>query len=215
MWRCVPSKSRGEPRTLVDNVVPYALKELEARWPHGPGRFRMEFRDAKRIVARVQYIEVAPAHEGGGLRYTKGRRAGPRIVPPPRQPYAPAPRDLLVRPTAATATLTKETSTSAAGSGSRDPFITPKPPPPSDYRHMLHATAGWITHPRGVPLPQGYVFAENSEGAAVVVPEHRLTNDYVEALTPSGVVYYAWNPPPAPVVESPKRPGVGAKKPRR
>lgn len=223
MWRCLPSKSRGEPRTLVDNVVPHAVVALEGRWPHGPGRFRLEFRDAKRIVARVEYIEVAPAHEGGALRHTKGRRAGPRIVPPPRHPHAPAPVDLLVKPTPTTATLAKTSSLPVGSSGSRDPFLVPKPPPPG-YFPMFHATAGWITHPKGVAPPSGYDFAENSLREAVIVPRHLLPIDYVESQTRRGVVVYVWNPPPEPppVEKKPlSKSAIGAKstlppkKPRR
>jgi len=85
IWRVKPKETgRGEHRELVDTVK--ALRwEYVWQYRHpGPGRYRCEFRDARRQIVKVQYINAMPREQGGGIVPTKGRYRPPkRTVPPP------------------------------------------------------------------------------------------------------------------------------------
>lgn len=192
VWRCLPNEGRGERRTLLDNVLPEAVDALLRAWPHGAGRFRLEFRDKARAVVGARYVNIAHPHEGGSIQPTQGRKQGPRKVPPPRSLHAPAPVGPLVPPAQEPQSLQAETKKKP-----RDPFKPPHPLPPG-FMPMLHATADWTSIAEGQPLPAGYAYAQCSTGAWVVVPVDWITSDYAPSTSQSGRRDFVWDPPKAP-----------------
>ena len=108
IWRVVPGEGRGEHRQLLDNVVPAALFAVRMAWPYGPGRFRLEHRDDKRALAKVEYVDVPDAHGKLVPKPSTGRKAKPRVVGPPRAATTPAPSRPLKTPTTMQRRLERE-----------------------------------------------------------------------------------------------------------
>lgn len=86
IWRLTrKAVGRGDHRKLVDNV---SFERWDLFWSYknpGPGRYRIEFRDAKRAIVKVLHANQMPPQQGGQLVYTQGRTRPPgkRKVPPP------------------------------------------------------------------------------------------------------------------------------------
>jgi hypothetical protein len=86
IWRLIrKAVGRGDHRKLVDNV---GFERWDLFWSYknpGPGRYRVEFRDAKRAIVKVLHANQMPPQQGGQLVYTQGRTRPPgkRKVPPP------------------------------------------------------------------------------------------------------------------------------------
>lgn len=78
IWRVKPKETgRGEHRELVDTVK--ALRwEYVWQYRHpGPGRYRCEFRDARRQIVKVQYINAMPREQEEGSCPPRGATARP------------------------------------------------------------------------------------------------------------------------------------------
>lgn len=85
VWRVTPKPGgRGEHRKLIDTVH---AKQWEHIWQYrhpGPGRYRLEFRDDRRQIAKVEYVNALPLDQGGLVVKTQGRhRPSKRAIPPP------------------------------------------------------------------------------------------------------------------------------------
>lgn len=130
LWRVVPKKGRGEHRTLADNV---RVDHWEDVWNYrhpGAGRYRIEFRDARRAIVKVEYANVPDPRSTERIVYTTGRVRRPqRTVPPPSRAWeprpeprpAPPPRSPKPEPKAATASRPSQ-----GGSPLRPPHEAPQ-----------------------------------------------------------------------------------------
>lgn len=87
IWRVTPKQGgRGEHRKLVDNVHFAQWEYVWQRRHPGAGRYRIEFRDARRLIAKVEYVNALSPEQGGQVIRTEGRyRPSKRTVPPPVQ----------------------------------------------------------------------------------------------------------------------------------
>lgn len=75
---------RGEHHTLIDSVKAAGWEHVWQYRHPGPGRYRCEFRDARRQVVKVEYVNAMPREQGGRIVPTRGRYRPPkRTVPPP------------------------------------------------------------------------------------------------------------------------------------
>lgn len=141
-WRVLPKKGRGEHRTLADNVQYDGWEEIWCRRPLAPGRYRIEFRDARRAIVRVQYANVPDPRSGERPYFTTGRARRPqRIVPSARPAWEPRPAP---RPASA-ARPTKPGPQAAAAA--RPTRVTPphRPPgvAPSGMQWRLRQKGDW------------------------------------------------------------------------
>lgn len=213
IWRCLPNESRGERRVPVDNIVPEDLEAVASRWPHGPGRFRLEYRDAKRAVVHARYFLVPAAHEGRRIVETHGRmKKSARRLPPPRRADDPPPVEALASRAPMAPGAPVQASNPGQGAAQLvDPFL-PEVAPPEGFMAFLHATAGWTTYRANRFPPEGYVHVRCSAGVWVVVPEGRVVAPYTPQRTAEGEKVYVWAPPPKPQTPPAKRP---ASQPKR
>jgi hypothetical protein len=87
-WCILPKakKGRGEHRTLTDNVQYDGWQNIWTRRPPAPGRYRIEFRDARRAIVRVEYVNVPDPRSGAVPYFTHGRIRRPQRKIPPASP---------------------------------------------------------------------------------------------------------------------------------
>lgn len=187
VWRITPKQTgRGEHRELVDNVTVASWQFFWGRRHPGPGRYRLEFRDARRLIAKVQYVNALPPEQGGQVVHTQGRyRPSKRTVPPPvdawdsSTPNLKARRDAARRHSASNATPRSVTPKAAARSPSparHYPSLAPPGRSPNGLFWRLRKNGHWehVSWQQGLRLPD-YVLLllPNREYAFVWAPDGR------------------------------------------
>lgn len=179
-WRILPKKGRGEHRTLADHVQHEGWQELARHRPLGQGRYRVEFRDARRAIVEVRYMNVPDPRSGEPAYFTQGRYRRPqRKVPPARPAWEPrvAPPSPASRPATAAPTL-RPPGAAPEGmiwrrrqNGTWEPFDR-KRAIPENYHRL------WLADPRTFVLvysPQGtwpgYVRTTDKNGMPYLVSQ--------------------------------------------
>lgn len=153
LWRIEARKGRGEHRTLVDNVGFEDWQEVWIRRHPGAGRFRIEFRDARRAIVEVRYANVPDPRSSDRIDYTTGRVRRPqRTVPPPSRAWVPRTSP---SPAAPSRPTTTRTPVKAPASGARPPLDPPGAAPPHAY-WQLRKNGDWRLFDRDLPLPKNY-----------------------------------------------------------
>lgn len=182
MWRITPKQTgRGEHRELVDNVTVGNWTYFWQRRHPGPGRYRLEFRDERRFIAKVQYANALPPEQGGQILYTQGRHRPPkRTVPPPVDAWDSSTPNLEER---------REAARQRVGSNT-----VPRPTPSKPAGSSLPQQ-----HPPLVPpsrAPQGYHWRLRKNGRWVPISwqEGLQLSGYALLLLPSREYVFAWAP---------------------
>ena len=181
IWRVTPKVGgRGEHRKLVDNVQYAHWSALWQQRPPGAGRYRLEFRDARRQIAKVEYVNVQSPQMGGHVIPTKGRyRPSKRTVPPPVAAWDPSTPNLEQREEAARQEALRRRKAPSA----------PATPPQSTARSYPPLT------PPG-PLAQGMFWRLRQNGTWEAIPGERgrgLAN-YVLLYLPRGEYIFVYSP---------------------
>lgn len=139
-WKILAKKGRGEHRTLADHVQYEGWKELARHRPLAQGRYRVEFRDARRAIVKVQYLNVPDPRSGDGPYFTEGRyRRSQRKIPPARPAWEPraAPTSPATRPAAVQA-------------------LQPPAPAPEGMIWRRRKNGTWEVYDRRSPIPENY-----------------------------------------------------------
>lgn len=169
LWRVVPKKGRGEHRTLADNVH---AEHWDDVWDHrhpGAGRYRIEFRDARRAIVKVEYANVPDPRSRERIVYTTGRVRRPqRTVPPPSKAWEPRPEP---RPTAP-ARPTKpgpQGVTAARPSQKTYPPLRPPHVAPKGMQWRLRQKGNWELFDVRREIPKGCSELRTPEGEFILV----------------------------------------------
>lgn len=176
VWRIIPKQEgRGEHRKLIDNLIPAGWEHFWTQRDPGTGRYRVEFRDARRAIVRVLYFIKLPRREGGRVIATKGRRRPPkRKVPPPVAGWDPdAPRA-----TAPEASDGAPTPVQSPQKPRPRPSLTPPGKAPEGTCWRLRKSGKWDLINPTVPLTAAYVclllqIGEHHEYIFVYAPKRR------------------------------------------
>lgn len=151
-WRVLPKKGRGEHRTLADNVQYDGWEHIWTRRPPAPGRYRMEYRDARRAIVRVRYVNVPDPRTGEAPYFTEGRARRPqRTVPPASpawQPKAPPP--------AASSGRSTPARTATAPAATTYPPLRPPSAAPAGMLWRLRKNHTWEHFDRRQAIPESY-----------------------------------------------------------
>lgn len=154
LWRIEAMSGRGEHRTLADNV---RADHWEDVWVHrhpGAGRYRIEFRDARRAIVKVEYANVPDPRSSDRIEYTSGRVRRPqRTVPPPSRAWEPRTSPSPTAPSRSTPTTT---ATAKAPTPTAHPPLDPPGAAPSDSYWQLRKNGQWKLFDRDLPLPKNY-----------------------------------------------------------
>jgi len=155
IWRITKNKTgRGEHRKLVDNVRPDGWQHFWEQRDPGKGRYRIEFRDARRAIVKVEYYIKRSRQQGGQVIRTTGRnRPSKRKVPPPVLAWDPdAPKVMLPQ------NVGPEQSPAQSPKAAREyPPLEPPGQAPEGMYWRLRKNGRWdVIDPRVVPLPDTY-----------------------------------------------------------
>lgn len=169
-WRILPKKGRGEHRILADNVQYDGWQNIWTRRPPAPGRYRMEYRDARRAIVRVEYVNVPDPRTGEKPYFTEGRARRPQRKIPPASPAwepkapPPAPSN---RSTPARSTQPGRTAT-ATSAATYPPLRSPGPTPEGMiWRFRKNRT--WQAFDRNLAIPDHYYRLWLPPGQVVLV----------------------------------------------
>lgn len=178
IWRVKPKEAgRGEHRTLVDSVKAEGWEHLWRYRHPGPGRYRLEFRDGRRQIARVEYVNAFSKEQGGQIVPTRGRYRPPkRTIPPPVDAWD-----------ARTPTL--EEQRRAEREAARPAAARQRPPAASSHRSYPPLS------PPGV-APQGtfWRLRKNNQWEPVRSEEAALLRNYALLWLPRGEYIYVYAP---------------------
>ena len=168
LWRIEGMKGRGEHRTLADNVRIDHWEEVWVRRHPGAGRYRIEFRDARRAIVKVEYANVPDPRSSDRIEYTTGRVRRPqRTVPPPSRAWEPRTPPSPTAPSSSTPTCT--TTAKPPAPAVSTPLDPPGAAPPDSY-WQLRKNGQWKLFDRDLPLPKNYerLWLERSEEVILV-----------------------------------------------
>jgi hypothetical protein len=157
LWRIVPKKGRGEHRTFADNVRPEHWEDV---WRHrhpGAGRYRIEFRDARLAIVRVEYANVPDPRSDAPIVYTTGRVRRPqRTMPPPSKAWEPRPPPPSTAPTRAAPTDSTQSGRVATTTSVPPtvPLLRPPGVPPKGTLWHRRKSGEWEPFDRRAALPK-------------------------------------------------------------
>ena len=190
-WRILREKGRGEHRILADNVQYDGWQNIWTRRPPAPGRYRMEYRDARRAIVRVEYVNVPDPRSGEKPYFTEGRARRPqRKIPPASpawEPKAPPPAPPSNRSTPARSTQPGRTAT-ATSAATYLPLRSPGPAPEGMiWRFRRNHT--WQSLDRNLAIPEHYyrLWLATSREVVLVYSETGTWPGYVPGQLKGGV----------------------------
>lgn len=154
LWRIEAMNGRGEHRTLADNVRADHWEEVWVHRHPGAGRYRIEFRDARRAIVKVEYANVPDPRSSDPIVYTTGRVRRPqRTVPPPSKAWEPRRLPSPAAPPRSTPTRTAPATPPAPAA--HPPLDPPGAAPPDTY-WCLRKSGRWKPVDRDLPLLKNY-----------------------------------------------------------
>lgn len=175
VWRVTPKETgRGEHRKLLDNLRPQGWQHFWDQRDPGRGRYRVEFRDARRSIVRVEYYNKLSRRRGGHVIRTQGRcRPSKRAVSLPVDAWDPdAPRATRADAPGAAPTQVHV----PAAPRPRHPPLTPPGTAPEGTCWRLRKSGKWDTFELNrVPIAKNYTFLQLPSGEYVLVyaPDRR------------------------------------------
>ena len=150
LWRIEAMKGRGEHRTLADNV---RVDHWQDVWLHrhpGAGRYRIEFRDERRAIVKVEYANVPDPRSSDRIVYTSGRVRRPqRTVPPPGWAWDP-------RTSPPPTIRSRSTATAKPPASTAHPPLDPPGAAESGTYWRLRKNGNWEPFDCELPLPKNY-----------------------------------------------------------
>jgi hypothetical protein len=155
-WRVLPKKGRGEHRTLADNVQYDGWEHIWIRRPLTPGRYRLEFRDARRAIAGVRYAIVPDPRSGEPPYFTTGRARRPQRTVPPASPAWEPRAQPSTTPTRSAPARSAQGRTSAATAAATHPPLRPPGAAPADTLWRLRQNGAWEPFGRNLEIPKNY-----------------------------------------------------------
>lgn len=155
LWRIIPKKGRGEHRDFADNV---RVEHWEDVWRYrhpGAGRYRIEFRDARRAIVRVEYANVPDPRSDEPIVYTTGRVRRPKRTVPPARPAWEA-RPAPPAPPRSAPTQPRGAPTAKGPTPSANPPLRPPGGAPEGTRWQLRKDGTWKPFDRNLAPPTNY-----------------------------------------------------------
>lgn len=191
-WRILPKakKGRGEHRTLTDNVQYDGWENIWRRRPPAPGRYRMEFRDARRAIVRVEYVNVPDPRSGESPYFTKGRARRQQRKIPPASPAWEAKAPPAAPPSRSTpARSAQPARTANATSASTYPPLRPPGATPAGMIWRLRKNHDWEPFDRNLAIPQHYyrLWLATSREVVLVYSETGTWPGYVSGQLKGGL----------------------------
>jgi hypothetical protein len=159
-WCILPKakKGRGEHRTLTDHVQYEGWQNIWTRRPPAPGRYRIEFRDARRAIVRVEYVNVPDPRSGAVPYFTHGRIRCPQRKIPPASPAWEAKTPFPAAPSnrSTPTRLTQPRRSTTATSATTYPPLRPPGAAPAGMLWRLRRNHAWEPFDQRQAIPENY-----------------------------------------------------------